>query len=53
MLRILAFLVVGVVGLAFVAMGGRIGPIDLTEMPPQMIGFFAVTALVLLGLRHI
>ena len=52
MLRTLVVIALAFAGIALVATGGRIGPIDLTGMPPLLLASVAVTALVLLGLRH-
>jgi hypothetical protein len=53
MLRTLAVLAIAGVVLALIGMGGKIGPLDMTHVPPAMIGFAAVSALVLIGLRRI
>ncbi len=53
MLRTLTVLAVAGTGIFLVAMGGRLGPIDLTDIPTPMLAFCAVTALVLLTLRQI
>ena len=53
MLRTLVVLAIAAAGIALVAMGGRIGPLDLTDIPAPMLAFCAATVLVLFGLRHI
>lgn len=43
-----------VAGGGYLAMsGGRIGGVDLTNMPPEMIVFLAATGGLVLGLRYI
>jgi hypothetical protein len=53
MFRTLAVFAIAGVGLALVGMGGKVGPLDMTHVPLAMIGFAAVSALVLIGLRRI
>jgi hypothetical protein len=53
MLRVVALFAVAILGVAAVFMGGQIGPVDLTEIPPPLIGFLAVGGLLLLGLSYI
>ena len=53
MFRILGLVALVGIGTLVAAMGGRIGPYSLTEIPPLLLAFAAVTALVLLGLRSI
>ena len=40
-------------GIVVVALGGHIGPVDLTEVPVPFFAFAGVTGLVLLGLRKL
>jgi hypothetical protein len=53
MLRILALLVLAFLAVTIFALDGRFGPIDLTKVPPPMMGFIAISLLVLVGLRRI
>ena len=53
MLRTLVVLATASAGIVLVAMGGRVGAVDLTDVPLPMLAFCAVTGLVLLGLRQI
>lgn len=53
MLRTLGVLALAGVAIVVVALGGEIGPVDLTETPPALLAFAAVTAVVLLGLRTV
>lgn len=53
MLRILALLALAFLAVTIFALDGRLGPIDLTKVPLPMIGFIAISLLVLVGLRRI
>ena len=53
MLRTLVVLATAAAGIALFVMGGRVGPIDLTDFPPALLAFCAMTGVVLVGLRHI
>jgi hypothetical protein len=53
MLRAFAVFALVCVGVLAIATGGHVGNVDLTAMPVPMLAFIGVTALLLLGLRHI
>jgi hypothetical protein len=53
MFRTLVVLTLCGCGILLVALGGQIGPIDLTEVPLPLFAFAGTTALVLLALKAI
>jgi hypothetical protein len=53
MLRVLGLAAALGVAAVVAALGGQIGPYDLTEVPLPLVAFGGVTLLVLFGLRSI